>query len=300
MKERRLDKTTIERPEWLPLEVWPFQIRTIELDGDTIAYTDEGEGPLLLLVHDGMWSYVWGQLIARLRSEFRVVTLDFPGSGLSPDTDRPRSLEADSMLLERLVATLGLRDITLVLHDLGGGVGVGLAARRPETVNGMVLVNTFAWPPHAASMRTMFRIMTSTPMRALNVRTNLIPKLTSGRFGIGRHLDDRGRAGFLGGFGEKGPRHRFHDMLAAASEEIPYLAELENALDSTLSEKPALTIYGSNNDPFGFQAKFREYLHHPEEMVVPNGNHFPMCDDPDGVAARISVWHETNVSGDET
>lgn len=102
-----------------------------------MAYTDEGEGPGLLLVHDGMWSYVRGQVIDRLCDRFRVITLDFPGAGLSPASDHPRGLEADSRLSEGFVQQLGLDRVTLVTHDLGGPVGIGMAMRRPDLVNGM-------------------------------------------------------------------------------------------------------------------------------------------------------------------
>ena len=287
---------TIQRPEWLPRGVWPYEIRSAVVDGTPIAYTDEGSGRVLLLIHDGMWSYVWGQLIGSLRDRFRVVTLDFPGSGLSPESSaHPPSLNGDSKLVEAFVETLDIQKTTVVAHDIGGAVGVGFAARRPDLVEGLVLVNTFAWPPHVAALTTMFRVMTSSPVRALNTGTNLVPKLTSGRFGIGRHLDAPERHAFLGGFRERAARHRFHDMMSAVRNETAYLAKVEEALSSTLSEKPALTIYGEKNDPFGFQEKFAQYLTNVEEMVIAGGNHFSMADDPHGVAERIASWHEAKL-----
>ncbi len=282
----------IDRPEWLPTEVWPFLIRSIEVDGNTISYTDEGSGPVMLLVHDGMWSYVWGQLIGLLRKDFRVITLDFPGSGLSPGGNIPTSLAADSRLLEAFVENLKITNFTLVLHDLGGVVGLGLAVKRPELVGGLVLINTFAWPPHRVGLRAMFAVVASRPVRALNVATNLLPKMSAGEAGIGRQLDSVQRAAFLGGFKTKGQRRRFHDLMGSVREETGFLVHIESALTSTLSNTPVLTIYGGKNDPFGFQEKFHEYFSNIDEMVIPGGNHFPMTDDPEGVAERIAVWHQ--------
>ena len=287
---------TISRPDWLSEEVWPFQVRTIDLDGIPIAYTDEGDGPTLLLVHDGMWSYMWGQVIERLSGSFRVVTLDFPGSGLSPDSDRPVTLESDSELLESFVDKLGLKRFTLVAHDLGGGVGIGLAARRPNLVEGMVLTNTFAWPPHVRSLRVMLKTMGSSFMTGLDATTNLIPRLSAGSFGVGRHLDRAGRTAFVGPFQEKGPRRRFHQLMASVMEESDYLMGLERALSTTLAGKPVLTIYGERNDPFGFQARFKEHFPDGEEMIVPKGLHFPMCDEPQGFAERVSRWHTASLT----
>jgi haloalkane dehalogenase len=287
---------TISRPDWLSEEVWPFQVRTIDLDGIPIAYTDEGDGPTLLLVHDGMWSYVWGQVIERLSGTFRVVTLDFPGSGLSPDSDRPVTLESDSELLESFVDKLGLKRFTLVAHDLGGAVGIGLAARRPNLVEGMVLTNTFAWPPHVRSLRVMLETMGSSFMTGLDATTNLIPRLSAGNFGVGRRLDRVGRTAFIGPFREKGPRRRFHQLMASVMEESDYLMGLERALSTTLAGKPVLTIYGERNDLFGFQARFKEHFPDGEEMIVPKGLHFPMCDDPQGFAERVSRWHKASLT----
>lgn len=292
-----IEDKTVERPEWLTEDTWPFQIRSARVGEDLIAYTDEGEGPTLLLISDGMWSYPWGQLIEELRDEFRLVTLDFPCSGLSPERDGPPSLEGDSQLLEGFVRALGLDGYTAVLHDLGGPVGLGLATRRPDEVNGLVLINTFAWPPHVASLKAMFWVMTTGPMRSLNVATNLIPRLTSGKFGLGRNLDAAGRKAFLGGFSRRVSRQRFHDLMQGPRTETRYLVEVEEALGTILADKPVLTIFGEKNDPFGFREKFRDYFNDMDEMVVADGNHFPMADDPSGVADRIRSWHGVKIIG---
>jgi haloalkane dehalogenase len=288
-------RTTIQRPDWLPESAWPYQIKTAYLNEIPIAFTDEGVGPTLLLVHDGMWSYIWGQIIEPLREKFRVITLDFPGAGLSPEADRPVGLEADSYLLESFVDHLGLDRLTLVLHDLGGPVGIGLAARRPELIQGMVLTQTFTWPPHVWSLRAMLRMVSSRPITALDVSTNLVPKLTTTRAGIGRHLGEDARAAFLGPYHHKGPRRRFHKMMGSGLAELGYLASLEEALRTTLSNQPVLTIYGENNDPFGFQARYKEFFPDAEEIVVPGGNHFPMADDPGGFVDRLEAWHRRKI-----
>lgn len=288
--------TSITRPEWLPTDVWPFDIRTMHLDDTTIAYTDEGDGPVILLVHDGMWSYIWGQLIDRLRNDFRVVTLDFPSSGLSPQSEAPTSLEADSRVLERFVDELGLTDITLAVHDLGGIVGLGFAVRRRELIAGVIPINSFAWPPHVKSLRAMLAVMSSGPMTAFDVATNLIPRMTSTRFGLGANLDPEARRAFLGGFEDKSAARRFHELMGAVATETEFLAEIEGQLRSKLGVLPALTIYGEKNDPFGFQGRFRTYFDDVEEMVIQSGNHFPMADAPDAVADRITAWHRRSAS----
>ena len=91
------------RPAWLPHDQFPFTSRFIDVDGHTVHYVDEGAGPTLLFVHAGpAWSFIFRCLIDELRDDFRCVTLDFPGSGLSPARpgDRP-TMAAASRRLER-------------------------------------------------------------------------------------------------------------------------------------------------------------------------------------------------------
>lgn len=281
-----------DRPQWLPVEVWPFSLKTAVVDGTPISYTDEGTGPTLVLVHDGMWSFLWGQAIERLRGRFRVITLDYPGSGLSPAADRPIGLESDSLLLEAFVDYLGLSQMTLVVHDLGGPVGLGLAAPRPDLVTGLVLVNTFAWPPHVRSLRMMLGLMGSSLMRGLDTSTNLLARATSSRFGVGRHLSEDAKRAFVAPFREdKEPRRRFHLLMGSVQGESEYLGQVEEAMLTTLNDRPVLTVFGERNDPFRFQARFKEIFTDVTEMVIPQGNHFPMCDDPAAFAERVAGWH---------
>ena len=68
----------LTRPSWLSLGVWPFDTFGLEVDGNTVAVTDVGEGPVLLFVHTGLWSFVWRDVIKRLEKEFRCVAFDAP------------------------------------------------------------------------------------------------------------------------------------------------------------------------------------------------------------------------------
>ena len=128
-------------------------------------------------------------------------------------------------------------------------------------------------------------------MTSLDSGTNLIPKLTSGGFGVGRHLDKTQRSAFVGPFLEKGPRRRFHQLMGSVLEESEYLKGLEDALDKILADHPVLTVYGEWNDPFGFQARFKGHFPDMDEAIIARGMHFPMCDDPDGFANRVVEWH---------
>ena len=280
-----------ERPEWLAWAEYPFTLRSVDLEGEKVFYTDEGEGPTLLFVHTGLWSFVFRDVVKHLSGRFRCVTLDFPGSGLSPAVDGVGPLiEASSNLLGRFVDALGLSEIILVAHDLGGPVALGLAGRRPELFRGLVLSQTFAWEPDATALRGMLRVMSSGPMRGLNQATNLLARATSTRFGIGRHLSKEGKRAFQGPYRDRRNRRRFHALTGDALRVGSYLAGVEKLAESRLSRLPVLTIFGERNDPFHFQERIRAVFPNTRSVQVPKGYHFPMADDPDLFVESLSSW----------
>ncbi len=289
--------TIVERPAWLGPDTYPFTPRRLDLDGDTVAYVDEGTGPVLLFVHLGLWSYVFRDVIVRLRSDFRCITLDPPGFGLSPTPGDGEALGYDELseLLGRFVDALGLEHITLVAHDLGGPASVAMAGPRADRIAGLVVVNTFLWEPDRRALRTMFRLMGSRTLTALGAATNLIPRLSSGRVGVGRQLDAASRAAFLGPYRERDRRRRFHTTMRSAFEHPEVTRRAERVATTVLRRTPVLTVFGERNDPFGFQARHASVFDDHEGLVIPGGNHFPMADDPERFADAVRDWHHRKV-----
>ena len=297
----------VNRPDWLPEERFPFAVRELTLPGGDITYLDEGDGPVLLFVHAGMWSFIFRDVITRLATDFRCVTLDFPGFGLA-STDGLAGAGSGSMpaptlvdlsaLVGQFVDALDLDDITLVVHDLGGPVAVGAFAEphRAGRLRGIVPANTFLWRPDKRSLRTMLRVVGSWPMTTLGTATNLVPRLTSGRGGVGRHLDDADRAVFLGPYRQRAPRRRFHQAMGAALRSDELFERVERAVAGPLASLPALTIYGERNDPFGFQDRMAERFADHEPHVFAEGNHFPMMDDPGLFSQLVRDWHRRRVA----
>lgn len=290
-QDKSIPKESPVRPDWLPYSEYPFQLRSIDLAGHAVTYIDEGKGPVLLFVHTGLWSFVFRDVIERLRADFRTLTLDFPGSGLSPDAqDGDPLIEESSDILEQFITTLGLTDITLVAHDLGGPVGFGLAARRPDLIKAMVPTNTFGWNPEGKGLRGMLRVMSSSPVAALNRFANFIPRVTVTRFGIGRQLSREGKQAFLGPYRDRSRRRRFSKLTRDVLNIKGYMDAIERAQGTTLNDRPVLTIFGERNDPFGFQHRYRETFSNVRGVVVPKGMHFPMMDDPDLFSEALLQW----------
>ena len=286
----------ISRPSWLPEDVWPFTTARLEVDGAGIAITDAGQGPALLFVHTGLWSFVWRDVITLLHNDFRCVAFDAPGTGRS---ERLRAaeigLERASRAASAVIQALDLRDLTLVVHDLGGPAGIAGAACTPDRIRGLVGVNTFAWKPSGAILRGMLAVMGSAPMREFDAISGLIARVSASNFGAGRHLDGPSRAAFRAGIGPIGLR-TFHRYMRDARQAESIYNRAGAALAGPFATLPLLTIFGQRNDPFGFQQRWKRMFPDARQVVVPKGNHFPMCDDPALVAQAIRSWHRERVA----
>ena len=291
-----LHKKVLARPNWLPESVWPFESFGLDLENSTIAVTDVGQGPTLLFVHTGFWSFIWRDVITRLQSEFRCICFDAPGTGRSERLPaRDITLEKAARTLTGLIEQLDLRDITLVFHDLGGPSGIAGAARVADRIRGLCAVNAFAWKPSGALFRGMLAIMGNSLMREFDTLTGILPRVTASSFGIGRHMDEAGRKAFLSGIGRQGTRS-FHSYLRDARKSEKIYVELERALTGPFRHLPLTTIFGERNDPLGFQPQWRQLFPDAHQIMIAGGNHFPMCDDPDLVASSIRELHRDRVA----
>ncbi len=278
-----------QRPTWLPESVWPFQTTALQLDGTRIAITDVGHGPVVVFVHTGFWSLVWRELMLRLAGEFRCICFDAPGTSQS---DRPPvehiTLDKAARTLTGIIEALDLDQVTLVFHDLGGLTGIAGAAPVADRIRALCAVNSFAWKPEGLAFRGMLRLMGSTAVTELDARLGLLPRVTGSSFGVGRHFEQRGREAFLAGIGTQGVR-AFHAYMRDAVRSESIYEDVERAIIGPLRELPLVTVFGERNDPFGFQLRWKKLFPLAQQLVVPNGNHFPMCDDPDLVVKAIRL-----------
>jgi pimeloyl-ACP methyl ester carboxylesterase len=128
--------------------------RFIEVDGARIHYLDEGSGPPLLLIHGlaGQMRHFTYSLLDRLKSDYRVVILDRPGSGYS--TRPPQgsaAISAQARTIARFAKALGLERSLIVGHSLGGAIALSLALDHPEQVGGLALIAPATHPQEHVS-----------------------------------------------------------------------------------------------------------------------------------------------------
>ena len=281
-----------DRPAWLPATTFPFQSRFVTIDGKRIHYIDEGSGPALLFVGAGQWSFMFGDVILRLRGQFRCLTLDFPGSGLSPEVaDHDQSVRANAWILDRFIDALDLQDITMVVHDVGGPIGFLIATMRPNRFRALVISNTFGWPlADYPGIRRMLKVIANPVVGFVNVVTNALAIGTATSYGVGRHMTRADRRSFLGPWRSRAHRRATQQVLANVLRIDPLMAGIEHSLASELGDIPVLTLFGRKNDPYGWQNRFGQIFRNLTAVGIEDGHHFPFDDDPDAYSEAIDRW----------
>jgi haloalkane dehalogenase len=132
---------------WLDRSEYPFEANSFQVNGHQLHYIDEGEGETILFVHGTpSWSFDFRRIIARLKHSCRCIAIDHMGFGLS---DKPEhydySTKRHAKTLEQFILDKGLRDITLVVHDFGGPIGLNFAMDHPGMVKRIVIMNSWLW-----------------------------------------------------------------------------------------------------------------------------------------------------------
>ena len=126
-------------------DTFAYAPRFTDAPGFRMHYIDIGpqDGQVILCLHgEPTWGYLFRHLVAALTDTHRVVVPDHMGFGKSA-TPQSRTYWLQDHIdnLERFVLALDLRGITLVMHDFGGPVGMGLASRHPERIRRIVSIN---------------------------------------------------------------------------------------------------------------------------------------------------------------
>jgi pimeloyl-ACP methyl ester carboxylesterase len=279
-------------------DIYPFDSHFFNLSPYKYHYIDEGEGEVLLFLHGNpTWSFYYRNLIQSFQNKYRCIAPDHIGCGFS---DKPQdynyTLSTHIDNLEQLVDSLGLKDITLVMHDWGGSIGMGLAVRQPKLIKRIVLFNTAAF----LSLNIPFRIeLCRKPVIGL-LAIRCFNMFVRGvlRFGI-KHKDvltEQVRAGYLlpyNTFKNRIGNLRFVQDIPMNSSVQSYsvLENIEKNLKQ-FSELPILIIWGGKDFCFNskFLDKWREIFPTAEIHLIDSAGHLVVEDSAKEVIERMRFF----------
>lgn len=285
---------------------YPFEPHFLEVDGGALHYLDEGprDGETLLCVHGNpTWSFYFRRLAREFSDRRRVVAVDHIGCGLS---DKPQDWGyrlADHVdNLVRLVETLDLRAITLVVHDWGGAIGFGMAARCPERIARLVITNTAAFPGGRVPLRIeLCRIpgLGEVLLRGLNgfARAATVMAVSDRK-----RMRGEVRRGYLAPYSDwqsriahwrfvrdipKDASHPSYATLAAIGEALPQF-----------DGRPAAIFWGERDFCFTprFRERWQEILPSAEVNAFEDSGHYVLEDAHERILPRLADFMERNPS----
>lgn len=281
-------------PNWLDKNLYPFVPQTFKTECGQIRYVDEGAGPPVLLVHGTpTWSFLWRGLIQALAKTHRVIAPDHLGFGLSDKPPQaPYRIADHAARLEALIHHLDLRDLTLIVHDFGGPIGLPYALRHAENVRALVLYNTWFWSRADDPMAVRTSQLLGGPLgHFLYTRFNLspralVPALFANRAKFTRAIHRH----YLRPFPNVRSRHA---PAALASELVGPSVGLEGLwrLRTAVADKPVLLVWGEKDRAFGLQdlQRWQKALPNAETAAFPEAGHFVQEEAPDS-AARVAAF----------
>ena len=142
---------------------FPFESKYVEVLGSKMHYVDEGSGdPLLFLHGQPTSSYLWRNIIPHVSSLGRCIAPDLIGFGKSDKPDIEYRFFDHVRYVEGFIEALGLRNITLVIHDWGSGLGLHYAMRNESNIKGLammepILMSIPSWEAFPEEMREVFQ-----------------------------------------------------------------------------------------------------------------------------------------------
>jgi haloalkane dehalogenase len=278
---------------WIPKQLYPFEDRYADARGARVHYVDEGSGPPLLLLHGNpTWSFLWRDVIKGLSDRYRCIAPDYPGFGLSQAPAGYGFTPAEhARVIEQLVVSLDLRDITLMVQDWGGPIGFSVATRQPDRFSAFVIGNTWAWPRSDPGTQVFSRLLGGPIGKRMIVGRNFfVEKIIPG--GVKRKkLSEEVMNAYRGRFPVKQSRLPMWVFPREILGSRDFLAEIERGLPA-LSDRRALIVWPTKDVAFKEleRKRWEQVFPNHQTVLVEGAGHYVPEDAPEEIVAAVRDW----------
>lgn len=285
--------------------LYPFRSHHLDIVGLAYHYLDEGEGDPILMIHGNpTWSFYFRALVHALSPTYRTIVPDHMGCGLS---DKPDETEYDFRLktrisdVETLLAHLRIKkNLTLVLHDWGGMIGMAVAVANPRRIKRLIVLNTTAFsPPHRKRLPWRLRLVKDFGFLAKPavLYFNLFARGAL-YMASKRRLSRDVRRGLTGPY--NAPKHRIATLkfvqdipLTPEDPSYPIVKQTEERLH-LLRSVPMLICWGKGDFVFDmdYLNEWKRRFPDAESHVFKEAGHYILEDAPDAVVQVIQNFLE--------
>ena len=270
--------------------LFPFESRWFASSAGRMHYIDEGSGTPILFCHGNpTWSFLYRDIVRRLRDRFRCVAVDYLGFGLS---ERPEgygyTIDEHVRTTGELVDHLGLDGFIVMGQDWGGPISTAVATARADRVSGVVLGNTWFWPP-TLTFRLFSRLMSTRLMQRKIVDDNYFVERIM-PWSSAKKLSELEREHYRAVQPSPAARRGVAMMPKQIIGATPLLERLAREVPSRLGSKPALITWGMKDLGFrpGMIGRVRAAFADVMVVELPRAKHYIQEDAPDEISQAIS------------
>jgi len=278
--------------EKLKLKYADAESEIIEIDEMKIHYKDEGQGPVLILLHGVCASlHTWDGWTQRLKDRYRIIRLDIPGFGLTgpaPDKSLYRKDEA-VRLFEKVVDEMKLEKFYLAGNSLGGYISWNYTLKHPDRVEKLILVDSVGFPQPLPGLLAF----------ASNPLIRPFARFTMPRFLFDNAVEQV--------FGDKSKvtqelKDRYFDLAMREGNKGSYIdvfTEMRKLChDENLSQGikdlsvPTLVMWGTRDEwiPFKYFENWKKELPGAKFIQYEGAGHTPMEEIPDETARDADLF----------
>lgn len=265
----------------------------LDLHGDRIAFLDEGQGEVVLLLH-GMAgsSATWRSVIGPLSRKYRVIAPDLIGHGQSAKPRSDYSLGAFAVFLRDLLDELGVTSATIVGHSLGGGVAMQFTYQHPDYCQRLILISSGGL---GQEVGLTLRLLSAPGAELILPIIAPSPVLAGGeivrswlaKFGVQTPRGDEIWSAYSS-FADKETRHSFLRTLRSV---VDYRGQSVSALNrlGVKADTPTMAIWGDQDAIIPVEHAFAAHEARPGTRleVLTGVGHFPQVERPTEVVDLI-------------
>lgn len=266
-------------------------MNTVDVDGLTLAYRSSGDGPPVLLLHG--WptsSYLWRRIIPPIAERNRAIALDLPGFGSSSKPPDGYDFAFFDRMLGGFLEAVGVDEVAIAGHDLGGPVALHWALHRPERVTRVALLNTLVYPEFSPAVIDFVRTLVDPARRDSLTGPAGLAELMRAGVANGSTLSEDVIAEVQAPFGTEEARL----ALAAAGVGLRSSGFKEIARLLPGLAVPVRVVYGAQDrllpDIAETVARLRSDLPHAEITELPDCGHFVQEDAPERVGELLATF----------
>lgn len=268
---------TIQAQTWVNTAEYPFGHNYIDLESGAMHYVDEGKGEVVLFVHGTpTWSFLYRNFIKAFSTNYRAIAIDHIGFGLSEKPEDFKGQPQDhAKNLSEFIQIMNLKEITLVIHDFGGPIGLAVAIEHPHRIKRIVSFNTWLWETASnKEIKKMDKIINSFIGRFLYLRLNFSPRILLKKgFNDKKYLPKQIYTQYLRPFPDKKSRQSLYRIAQSLADASKWYQKQWKRLE-TIENKPWLMLWGTE-DKFitkDFLEKWRQRLPYAETHTFDCGH----------------------------